>query len=284
MAHIIDGKALAEKTRKQMAARVVDLEKKGIRPGLAVIQVGHNPASSVYVRNKVRACEEVGLFSEKIELSEQVTHGELLACIEALNKRDDIHGILVQLPLPAAMDSTAILEAIDPKKDVDGFHPYNMGKMMAGQPQMVPCTPLGVLRMLTDNEIPMRGANATIIGASNIVGKPMAHLLLQAGATVTICNSKTKDLASHTKNADILVVAVGRPKMVTGDMVKPGACVIDVGINRTEEGKLVGDVDYESAEKVAGYITPVPGGVGPMTIAMLIENTVLSAEKTLSHR
>lgn len=278
MAKIIDGKELAQQTREKLAVRVKALIEKGTHPGLAVIVVGHDPASAVYVRNKVKACESIGMYSEKIEMSENTTQEELLTCIDELNHRSNIHGILVQLPLPKHLDSTLILDAIRFEKDVDGFHPINLGKLLSGLPGIVPCTPLGIMKMLESENISLWGANATVIGASNIVGKPMAQLLLKAGATVTICNSKTKNLAEHTKNADVVVVAVGKPNFVTGEMIKPGACVIDVGINRTDDGKLVGDVDFESASKVAGYITPVPGGVGPMTIAMLVENTVSMAE------
>jgi methylenetetrahydrofolate dehydrogenase (NADP+)/methenyltetrahydrofolate cyclohydrolase len=278
MATIIDGKKLAEQTRERLAVRVAQLSQQGITPGLAVIIAGHDPASAIYVRNKVKGCESTGIFSEKIELAENTTQEELLSCIDELNHRRNIHGILLQLPVPKHLNSTLILDAIRFEKDVDGFHPVNMGKLLSGLPGIVPCTPLGIMKMLESENINLWGANATVIGASNIVGKPMAQLLLKAGATVTICNSKTRDLAEHTKNADVVVVAVGKANFVTGDILKPGACVIDVGINRMPDGKLVGDVDFESASKVAGYITPVPGGVGPMTIAMLLENTVSVAE------
>lgn len=284
MAQIIDGRALAEKTQNDLLERVASLVQRGVRPGLAVVQVGDNAASTVYVRNKVRACEAVRLFSEKIHLPVETSQAELLSIIDRLNKCSDIHGILIQLPLPSHISGPEILEAIDPAKDVDGFHPDNLGYLLSGNPRLVPCTPLGIMRMFEAEKIPLRGARAVMIGASNIVGKPMFHLLLAAGATVTVCNSKTRDLATHTREADVLIVAVGRPKMVTGDMVKPGACVIDVGINRLESGKLVGDVDFESAKAVAGHITPVPGGVGPMTIAMLVSNTVDAAYRQIEQQ
>lgn len=282
-AQLLDGVALSKKIRMEITARAAIVTAKGTRPGLAVIVVGDNPASAVYVRNKVKACEDVGFHSvlERYEagMSEEV----LLARIAALNADPVIHGILVQLPLPAHIASERVLEAIAPQKDVDGFHVANAGALMVGAPEFKPCTPYGCMKLLESIEYPLRGARAVIVGASNIVGKPMAMLLLQAGATVTICNSKTRDLAHHTKDADILVVATGKPKMITGDMVKFGSVVIDVGINRLPDGKLCGDVDFDTAKYIAGWITPVPGGVGPMTITMLLMNTLEAAEKASKH-
>lgn len=278
-AHLLDGNALSKKIRTEIAARATIVTAKGIRPGLAVIVVGENPASQVYVRNKVKACEDVGFHSVLDRYSSALSEVELLARIATLNADPAIHGILVQLPLPEHIATAHVLEAISPEKDVDGFHVANAGALMVGQPLFKPCTPYGCMKILESIDYPIRGANAVIVGASNIVGKPMAMLLLQAGATVTICNSKTRDLAHHTKGADILVVATGRPKMVLGDMVKDGAVVIDVGINRMADGKLCGDVDFETVKEVAGWITPVPGGVGPMTITMLLMNTIEAAEK-----
>ncbi len=239
--------------------------------------MGDDPASRVYVNNKKKACEEIGIYSEEYALSAETPQAELMELIEKLNNDDKISGILVQLPLPKGFDEEAVINAINPKKDVDAFHPVNVGKIMVGNYDFVPCTPAGVMELIKESGIDPAGKECVIVGRSNIVGKPQAMLLLHSNATVTICHSKTKDLAEKTKQADILVVAVGRPNFVTGDMVKPGAVVIDVGINRLENKKLVGDVDFESAEKVAGAITPVPGGVGPMTIAMLMKNTVKAA-------
>ena len=252
-------------------------------PGLAVIIVGENPASRVYVRNKHKACEELGIYSEVIEMPDSTTKEELLAKIDLLNASDKIHGILVQLPLPKQIqaDESEILDRIDPLKDVDGFHPVNVGRLVTGQQALVPCTPHGCIRMLELAGIPIDGAHAVIIGRSNIVGKPMLHLLLAKNATVTICHSHTKDLAAITRQADILVAAVGRAGFVTADMVKPGATVIDVGINRIAPKKLAGDVDFEAVKEVAGAITPVPGGVGLLTIAMLMQNAVDAAELQL---
>lgn len=278
-AQIIDGKLLSQQLRTEIKARASALTAKGKQPGLAVILVGDNPASQVYVRNKVKACEDCGFYSVLEKYDSTLSEADLLARIDTLNIDPSIHGILVQLPLPAHIDSHKIIEAISPKKDVDGFHISNAGLLMTGQPLFRPCTPYGVMKMLESINYPVRGANAVIIGASNIVGKPQALLLLQAGATITICNSKTRDVAAHTKQADIVVVATGRPNTLTADMVKPGAVVIDVGINRREDGKLCGDVDFEHVKEVAGYITPVPGGVGPMTITMLLMNTVEAAER-----
>lgn len=278
-ARIIDGKALSAKIREDVAQRVAALKAKGVTPGLAVVLVGEDPASQVYVRNKVEACQKAGLHSIKEQYPAAMSEAELLARIDALNADPSIHGILVQLPLPRHMDAHKVIEAIAPEKDVDGFHISNAGLLMTGQPLFRPCTPYGVMKMLEADGVALRGAEAVIVGASNIVGKPMAMLLLQAGATVTICNSKTRDLGAQTRRADVLVVATGKPGMITGAMIKPGAVVIDVGINRGPDGKLCGDVDFASAAQVAGSITPVPGGVGPMTIAMLLVNTVEAAER-----
>lgn len=278
-ARLIDGNALAASLRGALAERVNVLKAQGLTPGLAVILVGADPASAVYVRNKVSACEKAGMHSRKIEYAADVAQAEVLAKIDELNRDPSIHGILVQLPLPGHFDSELVLEAISAEKDVDGFHAENVGALMQGQPRFIPCTPYGVMKMLESSGVQLRGAEAVIVGRSNIVGKPMAMLLMAAGATVTVCHSQTRDLAFHTKRADILVAAVGRPRMITGDMIKPGAVVIDVGINRTEDGKLCGDVDFDSAQAVAGAISPVPGGVGPMTITMLLANTLEAAER-----
>jgi methylenetetrahydrofolate dehydrogenase (NADP+)/methenyltetrahydrofolate cyclohydrolase len=282
-AQLLDGVALSKKIRTEITARAAIVTAKGTRPGLAVIVVGDNPASAVYVRNKVKACEEVGFHSVLERYEAEMNEEALLARIATLNADPAIHGILVQLPLPAHIASERVLEAIAPKKDVDGFHVANAGALMVGAPEFKPCTPYGCMKLLESIEYPLRGARAVIVGASNIVGKPMAMLLLQAGATVTICNSKTRDLAHHTKDADILVVATGKPKMITGDMVKSGSVVIDVGINRLPDGKLCGDVDFDTAKYIADWITPVPGGVGPMTITMLLMNTLEAAEKASKH-
>lgn len=281
-ARLIDGVALAAEIREQVAQRTQALVEKGVRPGLAVVLVGDNPASAVYVRNKVAACEKAGIASIKESYPADISEEQLLERVRVLNQDPAIHGILVQLPLPAHIDSHKVIEAIAAHKDVDGFHISNAGLLMTGNPLFRPCTPYGIMKMLEAQQVSLWGAVACIVGASNIVGKPMAMMMLAAGATVTLCNSKTRDLAAHTRMADVLVVATGRPKMITGDMIKPGAVVIDVGINRQDDGKLCGDVDFESASKVASAITPVPGGVGPMTIAMLLVNTVEAAERTLS--
>ena len=278
-ARILDGKLLSDTVKAEVSTRVQALKERGITPGLAVVLVGEDPASQVYVRNKAAACEKAGLHSRVIRLDGDITEAALLDVVTELNNDDDIHGILVQLPLPKHMDSAKVIEAIAADKDVDGFHISNAGLLMTGQPLFRPCTPYGIMKMLESEQVSLWGAEAVVVGASNIVGKPMAMLMLAAGATVTICNSKTRDLAAQTRRADVLVVATGKPGMVTGDMIKPGATVIDVGINRTEQGKLVGDVDFESAREVAGLITPVPGGVGPMTIAMLLVNTLEAAER-----
>ncbi|MBT8546652.1 bifunctional methylenetetrahydrofolate dehydrogenase/methenyltetrahydrofolate cyclohydrolase FolD [Polynucleobacter paneuropaeus] len=282
-AQLLDGNLLSKKLRAEIAARAAILTAKGVRPGLAVIVIGDNPASQVYVRNKVKACEDVGFHSVLERYSAELGEEELLARIATLNADPSIHGILVQLPLPEHIAAERVLEAIAPEKDVDGFHVANAGALMVGKPEFKPCTPYGCMKIIESIDYPVRGACAVIVGASNIVGKPMAMLLLQAGATVTICNSKTRDLAHHTKDADILVVATGKPHMITGDMIKTGAVVIDVGINRLPDGKLCGDVDFDTAKYVAGWITPVPGGVGPMTITMLLMNTLEAAEKAPKH-
>jgi methylenetetrahydrofolate dehydrogenase (NADP+) / methenyltetrahydrofolate cyclohydrolase len=277
----IDGLALAKTLRAQAAARAEKLAKHSRAPGLAVVLVGENPASQVYVRNKVKACEEAGIRSTFIQKPESLSEQDLLEIIAQLNADSTVDGILVQLPLPKQINSQRVIEAIAADKDVDGFHVSNAGALMTGAPIFRPCTPYGVIKMLHSINVTIWGANAVIVGASNIVGKPMAMMLLAEGATVTLCNSKTKNLEEHTRRADILVAAIGRPHMITADMIKPGAVVIDVGINRLPDGKLVGDVDYEPASQVASAITPVPGGVGPMTIAMLLINTLESAERRL---
>jgi methylenetetrahydrofolate dehydrogenase (NADP+)/methenyltetrahydrofolate cyclohydrolase len=277
-ARIIDGKAIAQEVRAEWKLRADALKARGITPGLAVIIVGEDPASKVYVANKVKACAELGLYSEHIALPADTCEAALLAKIAEINANPKIHGLLVQLPVPKHIDSSKVIEAISPNKDVDGFHPINVGSLSAGNPGFVPCTPSGSMILLQKSGVSIEGKHAVVIGRSNIVGKPMAMLLLQQNATVTICTSKTVDLAKYTRDADILVVATGKPKMITGDMIKPGAAVIDVGINRMADGKLCGDVDFASAKEVAGWLTPVPGGVGPMTITMLLANTVQAAE------
>jgi methylenetetrahydrofolate dehydrogenase (NADP+)/methenyltetrahydrofolate cyclohydrolase len=277
-ARILDGKSLAAQIRAEVKARVGVLSQRGINPGLAVILAGDDPASRVYVRHKTLACEETGVRSRVIKLEGAASQARILDEVRALNADGAVHGILVQLPLPRQVDPARVLAAVSPAKDVDGFHAANLGALVAGAPGFVPCTPAGVMRLLEHAEVPMRGRHAVVLGRSNIVGKPVSLLLLQKDATVTICHSKSQDLAAMARQADILVAAVGRAKLVTGAMVKPGACVIDVGINRGADGKLVGDVDFEAAKAVAGAITPVPGGVGPMTIAMLLENCLRAAE------
>ncbi len=276
-ARIIDGRALAAQVRAEVATEVQALVTQGIRPGLAVVLAGDDAASQVYVRNKANACEAAGMLSRVIRLPAHTTQDALLATVAQLNADPEIHGILVQLPLPAHMDTAHVIEAIDPDKDVDGFHLINAGRLLTGAPRFRPCTPWGIMTMLESENVSLWGTEAVVVGASNIVGKPMALLMLAAGATVTLCNSKTRDLAAHTRRAEVLVVATGRPGMVTGAMIRPGAVVIDVGINRLPDGRLAGDVDFDSARSVAGAITPVPGGVGPMTIAMLLKNTVQAA-------
>ena len=278
-AQILDGKTLAAAMRADLKQRVAALVQRGVRPGLAVILAGDDPASRVYVRNKTAAAEQVGVASSLIALPAAVTEAQLMERISKLNADPAVHSILVQLPLPKHIDGVRVLEAIAPAKDVDGFHQANLGALMAGRPGVVPCTPFGCMRLLEHAGVQIAGRHAVVLGRSNIVGKPMAMLLLQRDATVTICHSKSTDLKGITKQADILVAAVGRAKLVTAEMVKPGACVIDVGINRLPDGKLAGDVDFASVKEVAGWITPVPGGVGPMTVAMLLENCVNAASR-----
>jgi len=281
-AKLIDGKAIARDVRHKWKSRVNELKQQGFTPGLAVIIIGEDPASTVYVRNKIKACEETGLYSESYRLSADISEEALLQKIRELNGNTDIHGILVQLPLPGHIDESKVLETISADKDVDGFHLYNVGALVIGNTIFPPCTPYGVQCLLENIGVPVEGKHAVIVGRSNIVGKPMAMLLLHMNATVSICTSKTQDLSEMTNQADILVVATGRPQMITGDMVKEGAVVIDVGINRLDDGRLVGDVDFDSVSEKAGYITPVPGGVGPMTITMLVVNTVRSAERAMT--
>lgn len=277
MAQIIDGKKISSEMRAEIAEEVKALAEQGIVPGLAVIIVGEDPASKVYVRNKGRACAEVGIYSEIIEMPESISEAELLAKIAELNARTEINGILVQLPLPRHINESAVIAAISPDKDVDAFSEVNVGKIMIGDYRFLPCTPAGVMELLRRSGIEIEGKNAVVVGRSNIVGKPQAMLLLHANATVTICHSRTRNLAEVCRGADILVVAIGKADFITADMVKPGAVVIDVGMNRRPDGKLTGDVDYAAVSEVAGYITPVPGGVGPMTITMLLRNTVTAA-------
>ena len=277
-AKILDGKSLAASIRLDLKKRVQALVQRGAQPGLAVILAGDDPASKVYVRNKTQACAEVGVRSQQIDYPASVTQEELIGRVKKLNADPGVHGILVQLPLPRHIDSARVLESIAPAKDADGFHEANLGALLAGRPRVVPCTPLGCMRLIEHAGVPVAGAHAVVIGRSNIVGKPVAQLLLQKDATVTICHSKTRDLAAVCRSADILVAAIGRAKFVSADMVKPGACVIDVGINRLPDGKLAGDVDTDAVRQIAGAITPVPGGVGPMTIAMLLENCINAAE------
>lgn len=278
MTQIIDGKAVSKAVRQRVAAETEELKKKGITPGLAVILVGDDPASQVYVRNKERACEEVGFYSEKYTLPENTTQEELNALVDKLNARKEISGILCQLPLPKHLDDKAVINRIDPKKDVDAFHPENVGAIMIGDYHFLPCTPAGVMELIHSTGVEITGKKAVVIGRSNIVGKPMAMLLLHENATVEITHSKTKNLADITRTADILVAAIGKAGFVTADMVKEGAVVIDVGMNRNAEGKLCGDVDFDEVSKKCSYITPVPGGVGPMTISMLMQNTLTAAK------
>ena len=283
---IIDGAALARSIRNALGKRVSDLAVKGVKPGLAVILVGDDPASQVYVRNKSRACEEVGITSFQHTLPAATSQQELLDLVGTLNRDPAVHGILVQLPLPRQISADAIINAISPEKDADGFHPENVGLLATGNARFIPCTPAGVMRLLDHAGVELAGKHAVVVGRSNIVGKPVALLLLEKHATVTICHSRTQDLAAVVRQADVVVAAVGRPRMITADMVKPGAAVIDVGINRIPDGpnagKLCGDVDYAGLLGKAGCITPVPGGVGPMTIALLLENTVRAAELAAS--
>ncbi|MBQ2952527.1 MAG: bifunctional methylenetetrahydrofolate dehydrogenase/methenyltetrahydrofolate cyclohydrolase FolD [Clostridia bacterium] len=280
-ARLLDGKVMSDALRSEIAQRVAGLKEKGIHPGLAVILVGEDPASQIYVRNKGIGCEQVGIHSVTIRMPETTTQEELESQIRQLNADESIHGILVQLPLPRHLDEAAALAVIVPEKDVDGFHIQNAGKLLNGLNGVVACTPKGALEMIRRTGVDLSGKEAVVVGRSNIVGKPMAMLLLQQNCTVTICHSRTADLAAHTRRADVLVAAVGKAKFITADMVKPGAIVIDVGINRLESGKVVGDVDFDAVKEVASWITPVPGGVGRMTITMLLENTVEAAEKLL---
>jgi methylenetetrahydrofolate dehydrogenase (NADP+) / methenyltetrahydrofolate cyclohydrolase len=277
-ATLIDGKSLAASLRASLKSRIDALAARGVRPGLAAVLVGRDPASRVYVRNKSQACEQTGVHSQVHEFPENASESALLERLAQLNADPLVHGILVQLPLPPNFEADRVLAAVSPAKDVDGFHAANLGALVQGRPGFVPGTPAGVMKMLEHAGVPLAGRNATIVGRSTIVGKPLALLLLQKDATVTICHSKTRDLAAVTRQADVLVAAVGRAKLITADMVKPGACVIDVGINRLPDGKLAGDVDFAAVKDVAGCITPVPGGVGPMTVAMMIVNTVHAAE------
>jgi len=277
-AQILDGKSLAAQIRTEVKARVAALAQRGIRPGLAVILAGEDAASRVYVRNKVLASEQTGVASSLFEYPSSVGEAQLLRRVEALNADPGVHGILVQLPLPKHVNAARVLEAVSPAKDVDGFHEANLGALLAGEPRMVPCTPAGVMRLLQSAALPVAGRRAVVIGRSNIVGKPLALLLLQKDATVTVCHSKTAQLEGVAREADILVAAIGRAKLVGASMVKPGACVVDVGVNRLADGSLAGDVDFDAVKNIAGWITPVPGGVGPMTIAMLLENCVRAAE------
>ena len=278
MATRMDGKAVSAKVKEQVAQEVAALQGQGVCPGLAVVIVGEDPASRIYVNNKKKACQATGIHSEEYALPASTTQEELLALVDTLNHKEDIHGILVQSPLPKGLDEGAVVEAIDPQKDVDAFHAYNVGKIMIGDYRFLPCTPAGVIELIRSTGVEISGKECVVIGRSNIVGKPMAMLLLHNNGTVTICHSRTQNLPEVCRRADILVSAVGKAHFVTADMVKPGAVVIDVGMNRDENGKLCGDVDFAAVEPIAGYITPVPGGVGPMTIAMLLKNTVSAAK------
>jgi methylenetetrahydrofolate dehydrogenase (NADP+)/methenyltetrahydrofolate cyclohydrolase len=290
-AEIIDGKQVAADMRAELKEKVAELKAKGVTPGLAVVLVGEDPASKSYVTAKERACEEIGIYSDDNRLSAKTSEDELLALVEKLNKDPKINGILVQLPLPKHINEDKVLLAIDPAKDVDGFHPVNVGKMVVGQDAYLPCTPHGIIQLLVRSKVQLEGAEVVIVGRSNIVGKPIANMLIQkaptGNATVTVCHTRTKNIAEHVKRADIIIAAAGRPNTVTADMVKDGAVIIDVGVNRVEDAtkkrgyRLVGDVDFEAVKEKASLITPVPGGVGPMTITMLLYNTVQSAEKTL---
>lgn len=277
-AEIIDGKKVSANLRTSLKQKVQMLKSRGILPGLAVILVGEDPASQTYVKNKAKACDELGVLSRQYNLAENTTQQELCSLIEKLNSDNEIHGILVQLPLPSHIDENLVISTISPAKDVDAFTRENVGSIMIGDYKMLPCTPAGVMELIKSTGVDISGKNCVVIGRSNIVGKPMAMLMLHANATVTICHSRTADLKSHCLNADILISAVGIANFVTADMIKPGAVVIDVGMNRNDKGKLCGDVDFEQAKKIAGYITPVPGGVGPMTITMLMANTITAAE------
>lgn len=277
--NLLNGKELAQKLQQEMKQEVINLKEKGLQPGLAVILIGEDPASQVYVRNKERAANNIGMYSVVYRLPETTSETDLIAKIEELNHDDKVHGILVQLPLPKHINEDLVLDTIDPAKDVDGFHPMNLGNLFAGKPTMIPCTPAGIMELIKLSGVDLAGKNAVIIGRSNIVGKPMAHLLLQANATVTICHSKTRDLPKVAKQADVLVVAIGRANFVTADFVKEGAVVIDVGINRDENNKLTGDVKFDEVAPLTSFITPVPGGVGPMTITMLMRQTIDAAKR-----
>lgn len=279
MEKIIDGKAIAAEIRQEIAADVAALKARGVTPGLAVVLVGDDPASRVYVSMKEKACEQAGIFSDEHKLPEETTEAQLLALIDELNRDDRIDGILVQLPLPDHIDESKVLEAVSPKKDADGFHPYNVGRLVTGNPLFQPCTPFGVMKMLEHTGIDLTGLEVVVVGRSNIVGKPVALMCLAKHATVTLCHSRTRDLAGKVAQADVLIAAVGRPAMIKGAWIKEGAVVIDVGVNRVGEKKLVGDVEFDAALERAGAITPVPGGVGPMTITMLLYNTVESARR-----
>jgi len=279
MANIIDGKAIAAKIRGEIAEEVRQLEVRGIKPGLAVVLVGEDPASKVYVSMKEKACQDVGIFSDEYKLHAETSEADLLALIDRLNNDPRIHGILVQLPLPRHIDTEKVLEAISPRKDVDGFHPYNVGRLVVGKPLFRPCTPYGVMVMLREAGVELAGKEVVVVGRSNIVGKPVAFMCLQQNATVTLCHSKTRDLAARVAMADVLIAAVGQPEMIKGEWIREGAIVIDVGVNRVGDKKLVGDVEFAAAAQRASAITPVPGGVGPMTITMLLYNTVESAKR-----
>ena len=279
MAQLIDGKAIAAEITEEMRLRAQALREKGIVPCLAVILAGNDPASEIYVRNKRRACKRAGIESRMIRLDQSVSREEILREIHALNQDPAVHAVLVQLPLPGHLDETEILSAVLPEKDADGFHPLNAGRLLTGEKGVLPCTPAGCMELLRRTGVSLSGAEAVVIGRSNIVGKPMSLLLLRENCTVTLCHSRTKNLAEHVRRAEVVICAVGRPGLVTGEMIKPGATVIDVGINRLADGRVVGDADFESVSAVAGAITPVPGGVGPMTIAMLMKNAILAAER-----
>lgn len=278
---IIDGKAISAQIRSEIKAEAEALTAKGVRPGLAVVLVGSDPASQIYVRNKQKACEEVGFYSDTYTLAEETTEKDLLDLIEVLNLRKDIHGILVQSPVPKHIDPDTVINAILPEKDVDCFHPENVGKLMTGNPRFLPCTPAGVVELIKRSGVDISGKECVVVGRSNIVGKPQAVMLLAENGTVTVCHSRTKNLAEVTRRADILVVAIGKSEFITGDMVKPGAVVLDVGMNRNSEGKLTGDVNFAEVSEIASLITPVPGGVGPMTITMLLQNTITAAKAAL---
>ena len=280
-AQIIDGKAISNKLKLQIRQQVDQLKARDVQPGLAAVLVGDNPASVIYVRNKRKTCDEVGIYSEEHRLPEPTTQEEVLHLIEGLNSNSKIHGILIQLPLPKQINTDRVLNAVSPEKDVDGLHPYNVGRLTMGTPQFVPCTPAGVIAMLDEYKIPIEAQRAVIVGRSNLVGRPLSLLLMHRHATITVCHSRTKEIAAICREGDILVAAMGKPKFITVEMVKNGAAVIDVGINRLETGQLVGDVDFEPVSKKAGWITPVPGGVGPMTVVMLMYNTLQSAKRSV---